>query len=450
MSTITDFLIKSAGMNKAAMNAVSLRHLVASLPYAEAVKRFGKKRVSKISDEINNAVRRFKTDEDSVNPDYVQLIGSRLDYPFSFKSKLRRVPRIKRMADNVPLAKQDALDAKFRAENTFLFEPYSPNEQARGLRREFKNLFFDRNKFMTRDQLLREAKRYGVDLNPTDLRHDTYHNVLGDALESAGNVGTTGADIVRINSQLPVTTGSLTNNLNTAIANEVRSPLDTRRNTAESLGSQPKRSIRKALDIVRGQNVLEPGTRANRLYNLVKARAETSKGLSSVLDRIFNAGWLVDSKKMRQIIEDGGNAAFQPLVNAVFVNPNAKGAIKTLKHENSHMRWSNLPVMQHFDEARHYLTRLMSAATHNKLNIPWTNQRLMQEYLADAAVPEMRSTGLLNIVRRPSFSVHNALPAARINFLKAPDDVRRGLLQLNMNYRHPVFDVPSITRPDLP
>lgn len=140
---------------------------------------------------------------------------------------------------------------------------------------------------------------------------------------------------------------------------------------------------------------------------------------------------------------------FNPSVNAVFVNP-LKTPARTLQHENSHMRWSNLPVMQHFNEAKHYLTRLQTASVHNKLNIPWTDKRLMQEYLADAAVPEMRSTGLLNIARRPTFSAANAIPAARINFLKAPDDVRRGLLQLNMNYRHPVFDAPNITHPNLP
>lgn len=430
MGTLQKFLIKKAGMEKVAINAVSLRNLVASLPPEEAIKRFGKKRVDRINKEIENAVKRYAADETSVNPEYISVIGSRLGDPFNPSSRLARLYSHDEMAKNVPLAQQTARDAA-----------------ARNYRRDFKNLFFDQNQFMTRKQLLREAERYGVELNPNDLKHDVYHNVLGATLDAAEQAGTTGAEIVRLNAQLPQTVGHLTNRLNTAIAGETGRPLDVNRTVNAMLGNNPKRSIRRALDIVRNQNVLEPGTRANRLFKHVAHGAKSSKDLDNVMRKTFNGGWFSDSKKIQQSIEKGDNAFFHPLTNAIFVAPTGKFAGKnTILHEASHMRWHNLSPTQRLETARHYLSNLQRSAARNKLNIPWDDKQLMQEYLADAAEPALNTTGFINTLKRPSLSLSNAIPAARINLLDAPEDVRRGLLQLQMNYHHPVFKAQESVR----
>lgn len=415
-------------MEKAAINAVSLRRLVVSLPRRESIKRFGKKRVDKINAEIENAVNRYYADKKSVNPDYAAVIHDWLPGYVNSGSKLDDAPFWGSMAKNVPLAQQDYSDA-----------------WARYYRRYFKNLFFNQNEFMTRDQLLRNAKRYGVDLNPNDLKHDVYHNVLGAPLDVAAQAGTTGADIVRLNAQLPQTVGHLTNRLNTAVAGETRRPLMSYIRTNETLGDNPKRSIRNALDIVRNQNVLEPGTRANRLYKRVVHGAKSSEGLERVLRNIFSR------EELHKAVETGDNASFNPTVNAIFVAPSGKFAGKnTVLHESSHMRWHNLSPERRFEMARHYLTRLNRSAIRHNLNIPWNNTRYMQEYLADAAAPALNTLGFINTFKRPTLSLSNAIPAARINLLDAPDDVRRGLLQLQMNYHHPVFKVQDSVRRNLP
>ena len=434
MSTLQEFLIKSAGMEKAAINAVSLRNLVASLPLKESIKRFGKKRVNKINAEIENAAKRYTADNKSINPDYISVIRKRLGDPFNFDSKLGHIPGWDSMAKNVPLSQQGLGDAF-----------------ARRHRRDFKNVFFDQDKFMTREQLLLEAKRHGVDLNPNDLKHNTYHNVLGAALDAAEQAGTTGADIVRLNAQLPQTVGHLTDRLNTAVAGEVRRNMESNRHIRSMLGSNPKRSIRNALDIVRGQNVFEPGTRANRLYKRIVHGAKSSKDLERILDKVYDGGLLSDSKKLRETMEKGENAFFHPLTNSVFVAPKGKNiSPRTELHERSHMAWNNLPPQQHLSRAKHYLTRLNRSAAQHKLNIPWEDSVRIQEYLADAAAPTMGSPGFKSILKRPTLSVFNAVPAARINLLNAPDDVRRGLLQLQMNYHHPVFKAQDSVRRNLP
>lgn len=434
MGILQKSLIKNAGMEKEAINAVSLRNLVSSLPLKESIKRFGKKRVDKINAEIENAAKRYATDKNSVNSDYASVIRKRLGNTLIPGSRLGFVPSSGDMAKNVPLAQQGFSDA-----------------YARQYRRDFKNLFFDQNKFMTRDQLLRESKRYGVDLNQNDLKHDVYHNVLGAPLNSAAQSGTTGADIVRINAQLPQTVGHLTNRLNTAVAGETGRVLEANRVVNSRLGDNPKRSIRNALDIVRNQNVLEPGTRANRLFRGVVHGAKSSEGLDRVLDNIFNAGWFSDSKKIRKAAENGDNAFFTPLTNSIFAAPSGKVAGKnTVLHESSHMRWHNLSPEQRFEMARDYLTRLNRSAMRHNLNIPWNKPQYMQEYLADAAEPALNTLGFKNTLNRPTLSLFNAIPAARINLLDAPDDVRRGLLQLQMNYHHPVFKAQNSVRPNLP
>lgn len=219
----------------------------------------------------------------------------------------------------------------------------------------------------------------------------------------------------------------------------------------ETLGNNPKRSIRNALDIVRNQNVLEPGTRANRLFKLVTHGAKSSEGLASVLRKIFNGGLLSDPKKIQQTVETGNNAFFQPLINSIFVAPTGKFAGKnTILHEASHMRWYNLSPEQRLKMARHYLSNLQRSEIRHKLNIPWNDKKLMQEYLADAAEPALNTLGFRNTLKRPTLSIFNAVPAARINLLNAPDDVRRGLLQLRMNYHHPIFKAQDGVRRNLP
>lgn len=278
-----------------------------------------------------------------------------------------------------------------------------------------------------------------------------YRNILGTSLDAAEQAGTTGADIVRLNAQLPQTVGHLTNRLNTAVAGEVGRTLDINRYRRSLLGNNPKRSIQNALDIVRGQNVFEPGTKANRLYKRIVHGAKSSKDLESILNKVYDGGFLSDSKKLRETMEKGENAFFSPLTNSVYVAPKGKNiSPRTEAHERSHMAWNNLPPQQHLSKAKHYLSKLNRSAAKHKLNIPWEDAVRIQEYLADAAAPTMGSPGFKSILKRPTLSVFNAVPAARINLLNAPDDVRRGLLQLQMNYHTPVFKAQDSVRRNLP
>lgn len=216
---------------------------------------------------------------------------------------------------------------------------------------------------LSREALLRQAKKEKINLNKNDL-HEPFYINKGTALESS-------QAIPKSQWQRDVTS-SVDNELNYTAANLAE--------TEQKLQKAP-RSIHRAIDMVNGQNVLHPGTRANRLFT--KMQQSKSPGIKRLLS---NELYLMDDAAR------GENAFYNTDGNFIAVNPKTPFRFRNKPiyepasleaHERGHFFAHNLPEAEHRAIATTLFTKLKRAAAKYNLNIPFDNPELMQEAFAE-------------------------------------------------------------------
>ena len=389
------------GITKQALNAVSLRQFVASVSPKVAIQRLGKAKYERIAKEIEGAASRYAKSEKSVRPEYAQIISSKLP---------GRIPR------------GDYYKPVYYPSRRIDYDGIA--DARRGFKRLFPTLQASEG-LISRDKLIATARELNVPVDPSKLRHNYYYNLFDD-IDNLRKPDRIDKEYLEVMQGLPYTEGRITKNINNAIINETLLKnihiLDTRSAIPDT------DSINKALAMIKGQNLLEPGTAANKLYR----RLANSKNprLRSLVDDYLYGG----NKSLRRQVEKGKNAIYNADLDTLAVSP--KAGPETLAHEANHRRLYNLYPLQHANEAREYFTRLAKIQNRYKLNIPWRDSTKMHEALVDTT----RAGG--GFAPR-EFRILNLWPKHKVNKMDISQADKEGLLQLLYNYDHPIFSAPS-------
>ena len=385
------------GITKQALNAVSLRQFVASVSPKVAIQRLGKAKYERIAKEIEGASSRYAKSEKSVRPEYAQIISSKLP---------GRIPR------------GDYYKPVYHPSRRIDYDGIA--DARRGFKRLFPTLQASEG-LISRDKLIATARELNVPVDPSKLRHNYYYNLFDD-IDNLRKPDRIDKEYLEVMQGLPYTEGRITQNINNAIINETLLKnihiLDTRSAIPDT------DSINKALAMIKGQNLLEPGTAANKLYR----RLANSKNprLRSLVDDYLYGG----NKRLRRQVEKGKNAIYNADLDTLAVSP--KAGPETLAHESNHRRLYNLYPLQHASEAREYFTRLAKIQNRYKLNIPWRDSTKMHEALVDTT----RAGG--GFAPR-DFRILNLWPKHKVNKMDISQADKEGLLQLLYNYDHPIF-----------
>lgn len=390
------------GIVKQALNAVSLRQFVASVAPKIAIQRLGKAKYDRIAKEIEGAASRYAKSEKSVRPEYAQIISSKIP---------GRIPR-----------------------GAYYSPVYYPSRRLdydgiadarRGFKRLFPTLQAERG-LVSRDKLIAAANALDVPIDPSRLRHSYYYSFFND-IDDLRNIKPDRIDreYLEVMQGLPYTEGRLTQNINNAVRNEALFKNIHIKDTRSAIPDTD--SINKALDIIKGQNLLEPGTAANKLYRRL-SNSKNPKLRALVNDYLYGG-----NKSLRRQVEQGKNAIYHTDLDTLAASP--KAGSETLAHELNHRRLYNLYPLQHASEARDYFTRLARIQNRYKLNIPWNDSNRMHEALVDAT----RAGG--GVAPR-GFSILNLWPRYKVNRMDISQADKEGLLQLMFNYGHPIFSAP--------
>lgn len=220
---------------------------------------------------------------------------------------------------------------------------------------------FARSKgFLSREDLLRQAKKENVILNKNDL-HEPFYVNKGTALESSQ----------------AIPKSPWQRDITSAVDNELKYSAFYAADTKKMLQKAP-RSIQRAKAIVEGQNILQPGTRANRFFT--KLQQSNSPGIKQLLS----------DNALDEAIQ-GTNAFYNVRGNYIAVNPkpfrfrnrDILNPAATEAHERGHSFAHSLPEAEHRAVAKDLFTKLRRAADRYNLDIPFNSQRLMQEAFAD-------------------------------------------------------------------
>jgi hypothetical protein len=214
---------------------------------------------------------------------------------------------------------------------------------------------------ISKDDLLALAKNKNVRLDPQDLKHEFYitptsaHNALqpNSILASSATPYT---DIISFKPKKQAL---------------IYSDSIFQDNVARRIYNDPRtsRSIKKGLDIVRGQNVLQPGTRANKFLRRVQKQVPSLDAESK-------------SSSM-QLAEAGVNAYYNPRTNFLAVNPSMPHFDQVYKHEKGHFIDHNLPIRDHAKQMATMFGHLNQMQKRYGYNIPLSNTRLMSEAAAE-------------------------------------------------------------------
>ena len=394
-----DMKMDTEGIVKQALNAASLRQFVASVAPKVAIQRLGKAKYERIAKEIEGAASRYAKSEKAVRPEYAQIISSKIP---------GRIPR-----------------------GAYYSPVYYPSrridyDSVADARRRFKRLFptvQTENGLVSRDKLIAAANEIGVPVDPSKLRHSYYYSFFDD-IDDLRNMKPDRIDreYLEVMQGLPYTEGRITQNINNAVRNEALFKNIHIKDTRSAIPDTD--SINKALDIIKGQNLLEPGTSANKLYR--RLRNSKNPKLRALVHNYLYGG----NKSLRRQVERGSNAFYHTDLDTLAVSP--KASPETFAHEANHRRLYNLYPLQHASEAKDYFTRLARIQNRYKLNIPWHDSNRMHEALVDAT----RAGG--GVAPR-SFRILNLWPKHKVNRMDIPQADKEGLLQLMLNYDYPIF-----------
>lgn len=388
MSAINDFLIKNAGMEKAAVNALGRRILTMKDPVA-AIKRYGKTRVDNYLKDISTASGNFK-DSDRKSGTLLSMFRTAAKYP------------------------------RERAFLDVMRKEVAPTlENAYGI--------------IPRDTLIQQINKIIPGYDTSKLVHQNY--VIGSRRNLSDE------DMLMAATQLPYT-DSMHLPVQRAVIRDIqqsRAGLEYPSYVKDS----STRSVKKALASIEGQNILEPGTYANRLFTRIYARPELRKklGLPSEFDL-----W---QYKLAQ------NAMYHPMYNIIAVSPKYGKSYDAVRaHELGHFTSYNAPADEHAAHAYPTLRRMKAVANKNNFNLPLDNDRLMQEVIAESYIPKIlgkhvsspRHSYLFNVLtdigRLPSVLQNrkNFFSMSRnkyaIDKMKGTEADKELFRQLALNYGH--------------
>lgn len=239
----------------------------------------------------------------------------------------------------------------------------------------------------------------------------------------------------------------------TAIKNEMALP--SHAEIIESMGPLPK-SVHRALDIVKGQNILEPGTRANRFYTALSnsENPNIQKLLNSLSMDQVGAELATGEQALYHRI---GNFIAVPKEFAKYRGKPMIGRAAAEAHEKGHFFAHNLSEAEHKALATSFFTRLAKAQRKLNLDIPFNDPKLMQEafatgYAADVLKqldPLSIATNRLKHIAAENFTGQKHIGPAYRKLLKdfklmnnSPDidaTTKQMLNQLFLNYGHNIF-----------
>lgn len=323
MSAVNDFLIKRAGMEKEAMNALGRRLMTMRDPVT-AIKRYGKKRVDGYLKDISTAAGNFKDSD-------------------------------KKSGTLLSIFRAAAKDPGWRG-------------HLGAMRRVLTSTLENEYGIIPRDTLIRQLNEIIPGYDTSKLTHQNY--VIGSSL------GLYDKDRLMAATQLPYT-----DSMHLPVQHAVLRDIQMSRSALGRLvraKNSSTRSVKKALASIEGQNILEPGTYANRLFTKIYARPElrSKLGLPSELDL-----WRY---KMAQ------NAMYHPTYNVIAVSPKYGKSYDAVRaHELGHFTSYNAPADVHAAHAYPTLRRMKAVAAKNNFNLPLDDTRLMQEAIAESYIPKI-------------------------------------------------------------
>lgn len=427
MSTLQEFLIKSAGMEKAALTAIAKRLLASTMSPQEVIKRFGKVKGNRYLDEAtaaiknnfnrpavsgkatnstkdylrglitSNAARHLYFNNRLSKSDYLKYLESRpyvsnggLAYAGQLRSAgvrsglsglYKTLPRQDRLIvskylrGRVPESglqhlstdvQRVAQDARARLLNPNLGPGRS--YYAKTLSQEYG--------IQSREELIKAMQDQGIDFDPNKLQHSHYvTGMSGDLLN-----GAVPAHKHRLlaATKLPYTTPDRLPAQRAALKDVLRTSGQFNSKYLGANTSNLPRSVQKALQIIRGENLLEPGTRANRLFNKVY----NHKTFRDVLN----------SSKSIQTAAAGRNAFYMPKLDAIAVPPKMLGSKNTagvVAHERGHRAAYTMAPDAHADEAFNLFRRMQLLGNKHNMKVPLNDSKLMQEVFAESYIPKL-------------------------------------------------------------
>ena len=281
--------------------------------------------------------------------------------------------------------------------------------------------------FISREDLLRQAKKENVKLNKNDL-HEPFYIDKETALASS--------QAVPKSPWLRVVAPAIDNELE-YIGNSVA--------TAKAWLQKAPRSMQRAAAIVNGHNILQPGTRANRFFTKLLNRKGIEAQTQDLKDVIQGKNAFYHSY--------GNFVASSPKISFKFRNKPIQDPAATEAHEWGHFFAHNLPEAEHRAIATTLFAKLKRAADRYNLNIPFDDPALMQEAFADGyAALKLGKVEPFNIRLNHAFykaKVEHMNPIAyrsmiqnlkKINNAPDLDDVTKQMLnQLQINYGSNIF-----------
>ena len=501
MSTLQEFLVKSAGMEKEARTAIAKRLLASTMMPYEVIKRFGKVKGNRYLDDITTSVKN-RINNPSIIPefkydyrDYIRrTLANNAAPQLHFNNKLSKSDYLKHIeSDPLVLNSRLKYDDSLRSagSQSGLSSLYSTlprqdklivskylrgiaseselhhlskdvQQAARstrtGLLRSTKApILPEKYKYMitlqrqhgikSREELLKEMQDQGLDFNPAVLQHSHYVTGPYSMIDFFPNVDKKHALLAA--TKMPYTS-------NDRLPAQVAALEDVWHSSGKFNSlyrgtnmSELPRSVQKALQIIKGENLLEPGTRANRLFNKVY----NNKALYNKLDLIDDIQPAVDAK----------NAFYWPELDTLLVHPKVMGVKNKAgieAHERGHRAAYTMVPEAHADEAFRTFRKMQLLGKKYNMNVPLGNLRLMQEVFAESYIPKLlgpnsgaatfisprqqiRATDAMGLagdirkeIRKDMLEQYKANRDA-INAMRTSEDTKDLFRQLAFNYQHP-------------
>ena len=301
----------------------------------------------------------------------------------------------------------------------------------------------------SREELIKEMQDSGIDFNPDELKH--YHYVTGKHDNRLDPIlGINQQHRLLAATKLPYTSNDRLPAQAAALADVLTT--SGRFNSLYRGANMDKLplSAQRALQIIKGENLLEPGTRANRLFN-----------------KVYNNKALYNKLRLTDVIQpavDGKNASYWPDLDAFLVHPNALGA-KNISgiaaHEQGHRAAFTMAPDAHADEAFSAFRKMQLLGKKYNMDVPLDNSQLMQEVFAESYIPkllgpnsgaalfvsprqQLRAIDTMGLtgdvrkeIRKGMLKQYKANRDA-INAMRTSEDTKDLFRQLAFNYQHPL------------
>lgn len=426
MSVLQEFLIKNAGMDKGARTAIAKRLWASTMTPQEVVKRFGKVKGNRYLDDINTASKNHFNSlsvsgkgNDTTRSYLRHVLANDAVRQLHFNNKLSKSDYLKHLSydsrvSNSSSKYNDILSAAgsqsglsdiyktLPNQDRLLVSKYLrgavpesglqqlPNDVRQSAQNARASLLHpaetlpERSRYAktlqqeygikSREELIKEMQAQGLDFNPDELQHS--HYVLGRLYDILDYIPTMDKKhALRAATKLPYTSNGRLPAQDAAVSDVLKT---SGQFNSSYVGANDKlpRSVQKALQIIKGENLLEPGTRANRLFNKVY----NNKAL-------YNKLALPDADDIPDFV-DGRNAAYLPKLDTLLVHPKAYGP-GTKAHEDGHRAACTMAPEAHADDAFRTFRKMQLVGKKYNMNVPLGQSRLMQEVFAESYIPKL-------------------------------------------------------------